>query len=236
MYSSARPSTRSGSPARWSQRLGSSAPRSDGLVAQQVARGIELSPVGERARAASAFRPRRRSSATSMPPARTRVGRLLDDRADAARGPRPRSPLAGVEAGQLEARRGADTGRRIWAPSQAVRAFASSPVRRVGEAQVVQHLGVVASRGPGRGARRGDRLLGALQGHGQPARGLQEAEAVREPRRGPARYVSARRPAACRSRSWVSPEHHEVAVGALVGRRRPRATAAGPAGSPTPCA
>ena len=183
-YSSATSSTRSGSPARWSQRSGSGVPSRTRLVAEEVARRDRARANARGARApslvaAEAAQQRHLEAARAH-----RFGRLLDHDRTRREGrheiARPR-----VEPGQLEPRRGAERRQdlsavpRPCAPSVVARA-------RVGEAQVVLDLGVVAHAGRA-GARRDDRVVGALQGRrpagpppsgGRGSRGSAEAEPV----------------------------------------------------------
>ena len=150
-----------------------------------------------------------------MPPARTASGDSSKIDADALRGP-PRGRRLRASRRASSSRAGARKGPRICAPSHCVRAFLSSPGGRVGEAEVVLHLGVVGHAGLS-GREKRHRVLGALQGHGEAARGLQQSQAVREPLQPDAIRLGRGQQVAV-SLLRVA-EHHEVAVGSLVGRR-----------------
>jgi len=122
---------------------------------------------------------------------------------------------ARVEARQLQTGRGPEGGRvRGILPLRARAALA--PLRAVGEAQQVLHLGVVA-RALESALEQGSGLGEALEVDQHPARGLQQAEALGEAP--PAVGVGLEGDQPLALPLLLAPEIHEVAFAALFGRR-----------------
>ena len=148
----------------------------DRLVPQEGARRVDATASAARRAFASSSWPVRRRSATSIPPARIISG----DSASACRTSRrpcvAGRPLAGGEAAELQERRGAPgRERRRLVPGEA--GLLRLAEGGVGEAEVVERLGVVAP--PRDGLReRLDRFVVALELDGEASRGPLELRAV----------------------------------------------------------
>ncbi len=199
-----------------------------GFVAEEVAGGVELPPVGQ-ALAGFVLPAQAAQQRHLDAPRAQRVGGFVEDRAHALER-LVQVAGSGVEARELEARGGAIRPEDLRAvPLRAgLRVVAGG---RVGEAQVVLHLGVVGDAGL-RGGEQRDRVLGTLQGHGETARGLQEPEAVGKSLQPQAIGLGGGQQVAV---ALLGVAEHPRSRRRCAGRAEaPRAASAGPAGSPTP--